>query len=99
MWPLSRSDLYIVKSLDTMAGSAMFSSGAAAMKCPTCLKETIVKETRQPQKVRHRFIAEFSVQWPDLLIRRRKCEEHGTFVTVELPLTDLQKIAGDAWRA
>lgn len=69
------------------------------MKCPTCLKETIVKETRAPERVRHSYIGNLSREWPDLVIRRRACAEHGTFITVELPLDDVRAIVGEPWKS
>ncbi len=56
------------------------------MKCPRCGKPTRVKETREPNGMRHNAIQTLAEDWPDLVIRRRACPTHGTYLTVELPL-------------
>lgn len=65
------------------------------MKCPRCLGATSVTETRSPEGARIRWIKDLSSDFPDLVVRRRKCSDCGTFVTVEIPMTDLQVITED----
>jgi hypothetical protein len=64
------------------------------MQCPGCTVEQKcrVTDTRTPQGARIRWLMDLQKEWPDLLVRRRRCPEHGTFVTVELPLSDLKSI-------
>ena len=69
------------------------------MKCPECGGPTTVKETRQPDRIGHKAVMAFAVDWPALLIRRRHCPKHGTFLTAELPFLDLTTIQkGAEWQ-
>jgi len=65
------------------------------MRCPVCDAETVVKETRAPDRVRHRVIAALALEVPTIVVRRRACAEHGTFITIELPLDELQLLRGN----
>lgn len=65
------------------------------MRCPTCEAETRVTETRAPEGVRHRVIAALALEVPTVVVRRRACPSCGTFLTVELPLDELQLLRGN----
>jgi hypothetical protein len=55
------------------------------LACPVCGRKMDCVATRTAQKIGIRFVQDLGAQVP-LVARRRRCDEHGTMVTVELPL-------------
>ena len=72
-----------------------------SMKCSHCGQKTSVKQTRQPDGFGNRFLKKLADDWPELVCRRRHCEnpECGRRCsTVELPVEDLHNMLVDVAR-
>ncbi len=74
----------------------MWPVAAPMSRCPECMAETTVRETRRPDRMRHAYVSRLSQDYPEIAIRRRHCPEHGTFLSVELPLYAVKDMRGDA---
>lgn len=62
------------------------------MTCPKCAQPAGCKETRAGATFQHRWIKDFAADHPGITVRRRLCSEHGTFLTLEVTLEDLQAL-------
>lgn len=60
------------------------------MRCPHCDRELRCVATRSADGIGVSWLAMLGRLQPALVARRRRCEEHGTIVTVELPVGFVQ---------
>ena len=64
------------------------------MICPTCAAPTRVKATRSHLDAGIKWVSDFGEACPSIVMRRRHCDEHGTFVSIEVPLEVAQMLIG-----